>query len=298
MRSIHSKVPNFSLYGERPVSVAHADSMHIEDIKSRSRKYLWRIGTHRHTVLCQCVLVTAGAVIAMLEESRAQFDGPAIMIIPAGTIHGFRFRPDTQGYVLTVHLPSLLSIASGAHEASIETLFAVPRAIDLGLEPSLAMRASRQLECLLHEFRQSDSNLAPICSWLACGALWTVALCSSVITNGETHSGPDLERLRQFRALLESHYTEHWPVERYARQVALSETSLNRLCRRLTGSTGFDLIQQRLALEARRRLIHMTSPVNGIANELGFKDSAYFCRFFRRHSGSSPAEFRRRHSGG
>jgi AraC family transcriptional activator of pobA len=224
-------------------------------------------------------------------------NGPAVMIIPAGTIHSFRFRPDTQGYVLTVNLQRLLSIASGALRAPIEALFAVPRAIDLGLKSSLAARASQQLECLLHEFRQPDVGMEPIQSWLACCVLWTVAHGSSA-AKPETHSGPDLERLRQFRALMETHYADHWPVERYARQLGLSETSLNRLCRRLTGSTGFDLIQQRLALEARRRLMYLPSSVHGIASELGFKDSAYFCRFFRRHSGMSPKGFRRRHAGG
>jgi AraC family transcriptional activator of pobA len=294
---MRSKVPSFSLYGEQAVSAANTDSLHIEDIQSRSRKYLWRIGTHRHTILCQCVLVTAGPVTVVLEESQSCFNGPAVMIIPAGTIHSFRFRPDTQGYVLTVNLQRLLSIASGALRAPIEALFAVPRAIDLGLKSSLAARASQQLECLLHEFRQPDMGMEPIHSWLACCVLWTVALGSSA-TTPDTHSGPDLERLRQFRALMETHYADHWPVERYARQLGLSETSLNRLCRRLTGSTGFDLIQQRLALEARRRLMYLPGSVHGIASELGFKDSAYFCRFFRRHSGISPKGFRRRHAGG
>jgi AraC family transcriptional activator of pobA len=296
MRSMRSKVPSFSLYGEQAVSAANTDSLHIEDIQSRSRKYLWRIGTHRHTILCQCVLVTAGPVTVVLEESQSCFNGPAVMIIPAGTIHSFRFRPDTQGYVLTVNLQRLLSIASGALRAPIEALFAVPRAIDLGLKSSLAARASQQLECLLHEFRQPDMGMEPIHSWLACCVLWTVALGSSA-TTPDTHSGPDLERLRQFRALMETHYADHWPVERYARQLGLSETSLNRLCRRLTGSTGFDLIQQRLALEARRRLMYLPGSVHGIASELGFKDSAYFCRFFRRHSGISPQGFRRRPGG-
>lgn len=71
-----------------------------------------------------------------------------------------------------------------------------------------------------------------------------------------------------------------------------------QLCRRLTGNTGLDLPQQRLALEARRRLIYAADSVSGIANALGFKDSAYFSRFFRRHSGTSPHEFRRLHRGG
>jgi AraC family transcriptional activator of pobA len=66
----------------------------------------------------------------------------------------------------------------------------------------------------------------------------------------------------------------------------------------LCGTTAFDLIQQRLALEARRRLVFRAHPVQGIAAELGFKDPAYFSRFFRRHCGMSPAEFRRRQAGG
>jgi AraC family transcriptional regulator, transcriptional activator of pobA len=287
------KIPSFNLYGDGPTAQGRADSLHIEDIQSRSRKYLWHIGTHRHTVLSQLLVVTAGHVAVVMEELRAQFSGPAVMIIPAGTIHSFRFRPDTQGYVLTLNLQQLLSIAAPAHQAPIEALFTAPRAIDLGLKAALAMRVTQLLECLLQEFQQSDGHIEPIKSWLACCVLWTVAQTRAGILPAEAHSGPELEKLRQFRALLEEHYSEHWPVERYARLLALSETSLNRLCRRLTGSTGFDLVQQRLVLEARRRLMHGLSSVVGIASELGFKDSAYFCRFFRRHSGVSPTEFRR-----
>jgi AraC family transcriptional activator of pobA len=87
-------------------------------------------------------------------------------------------------------------------------------------------------------------------------------------------------------------------VARYARQLALSESSLNRLCRRLTGHTAFELIQQRMALEARRRLVFVAGSVAALAAELGFKDAAYFCRFFRRHNGVSPGEYRRGQAGG
>jgi AraC family transcriptional activator of pobA len=298
LRSPQRKVPSFSLYGEMPAAQGHVDSLHIEDIQSRSRKYLWQIGTHRHTELHQCVLVTAGPVTVVLEESRTEFDVAAVMIIPAGTIHSFRFRPETQGYVLTVNLQHLLRIVSPAHQAAIEDLFAVPRAMDLALKSSLVARVAQLLECLLQEFRQPERNLEPIRSWLACCVLWTVSQGCLATLPSEIHCGQDMERLRQFRVLIDEHFAEHWSVERYARRLAVSETSLNRLCRRLTGSTGFDLVQQRLAQEARRRLIHGPSSVIGVAGELGFKDSAYFCRFFRRHNGLSPTEFRRRYGGG
>jgi AraC family transcriptional activator of pobA len=111
-------------------------------------------------------------------------------------------------------------------------------------------------------------------------------------------AGQDLRRLQRFRTLVESHYLKHWPVERYAAHLALSESSLNRLCRALTGTTAFDIIQQRLALEARRRLAFVAGSVATLAAELGFKDPAYFSRFFHKHNGMSPTQFRRRQAGG
>src|SRR5262249_16262799 len=109
---------------------------------------------------------------------------------------------------------------------------------------------------------------------------------------------PDMHKLRSFKELIESSLLKHWPVARYAAQLGISETSLNRLCRRLCGVTAFSMIQQRLALEARRRLLYVGLSVNAIAAELGFKDPAYLSRFFRRHCGLAPHEFRRRHAGG
>jgi AraC family transcriptional activator of pobA len=298
LRSIRQNVPSFSLYGEQGGISRVPGSVHVEDIQSRSRKYLWQIGAHRHAVLCQCILITAGPASVVIEELRTKLDGPALVVIPAGAIHSFRFRADTQGYVLTINFQHLTELASAAHQAPIEELFSVPRALDLSFNPALADRASQMLECLCKELRRPEPASIPVGGWLACCVLYTVAEAVKHSSVPESYSGTDLARLRRFRQLIENRFAQHWPMQRFARELGLSETSLNRLCRRLTGSTGFDLLQQRLALEARRRLIYATESVCGIASALGFKDSAYFSRFFRRHSGVSPHEFRRQHRGG
>ena len=295
---MRQNVPSFSLYGEQRAATQAAAPVHVEDIQSRSRKYLWQIGAHRHAELCQCILLTGGPASIVIEELRTKLEGPALVIIPAGAIHSFRFRADTQGYVLTINFPVLSEIASSAHQAPIEALFAAPRALDLSCNAALADRASQILECLSKELRRPEAAAIPVAGWLACCVLYTVAEAVKQSSLPEARSGTDLTRLRRFRQLIENRYAQHWPIQRFAGELGLSETSLNRLCRRLTGSTGFDLLQQRLALEARRRLIHAADSVSGIASALGFKDSAYFSRFFRRHSGVSPHEFRRRHRGG
>lgn len=298
VRSVRQNVPTFSLYGEQGSATRVQGPVHVEDIQSRSRKYLWQIGAHRHADLCQCILITAGPASVVIEESRTKLDGPALIVIPAGAIHSFRFRAETRGYVLTINFQHLAELASAAHQAPIEELFSAPRAHDLSFDPALADRACRMLESLCKEQRIANSAPTPVGGWLACCVLYTVAEAVKHSSLPESYSGTDLARLRRFRQLIENRFAQHWPVARFARELGLSETSLNRLCRRLTGCTGFDLLQQRLALEARRRLIYAGDSVSGIASALGFKDSAYFSRFFRRHSGVSPHEFRRQHRGG
>lgn len=297
MRALRRKIPNFSLYGEQSDGATLSQSTHVEDIPSRSRKYLWQIDTHRHFELSQCVFVTAGPVAVTLEDSRLNLQGPAAILVPAGTVHSFRFCPATKGYVLTVSLPRLLSTIDAAHQASIAAMFETPVAVDFGFNPGLATRASELLDCLLREYRRPERLPDAVAAWLACSAL-------SIIADGcrsrevARSSSTDLAQMQAFRSLVEIQYARHWPVSRYARILQQSETTLNRLCRRLTGRTAFHLIQLRLALEAKRRLIYSGASISGIARELGFQELAYFSRFFRRHSGTSPSRFRLANGGG
>src|SRR5450631_4749835 len=122
MRSNRRTIPSFSLYGESPAAAAQTDAVHVEDIQSRSRKYLWKIDAHRHILLSQCILVTTGPVTAVLDDVRTVLAGPAVMIVPAGTVHSFRFHADTQGHVLTIDLARMLIAATAAHQSPIESL--------------------------------------------------------------------------------------------------------------------------------------------------------------------------------
>jgi AraC family transcriptional activator of pobA len=297
MRQASLQIPSFALYGEHTAR-RDTDALHIEDIQSRSRKYLWTIATHRHATLCQCIFVASGPVSARLEELRHSLQGPAVVIVPAGSVHGFGFRADTEGHVLTVELDRLLNGAHSRQQQPIQRLFAEPRAVDLSQEPALAVRVGRQMQTLAQEFSQPDSAHTPICTWLASSLLAVLAHGLNFEFSAESRGSQESKDLRSFRVLIEAHYLQHWPISRYAEQLRTSETSLNRLCRGLCGTTAFHLVQQRLALEARRRLMYIGGSIQCIAAELGFADAAYFSRFFRRQTGLSPNEFRRRHRGG
>lgn len=294
MRRGKRKVPVFELYGERSPA-GFAQRLHIEDIQSRSHRYRWEIAAHTHRGLQQCVFVLQGPADVQIDDERSSLRAPAIVLLPPASVHAFRFSAETRGFVLTVAPEALASGDAAEYLADFDAVLDTPQLLALDAEGNLPRRLQLLFERLAEEFRQPDSLAAPLCLWLARSALWLIA--QEVARHHQALPGSPRQHrwLGQFRALVESHYAEHWPVARYARALGLTEGRLNRLVRAQSGQSVFEQVQGRLMLEARRRLTYVAMPVTQIAHELGFEDPAYFCRFFRRHTGVSPRAFRASH---
>ncbi|MDQ4141862.1 MAG: AraC family transcriptional regulator [Bacteroidota bacterium] len=97
---------------------------------------------------------------------------------------------------------------------------------------------------------------------------------------------------QQLDTLLEQHFKEHQPVSFYAEKLNITEKQLNEACKNTFGKTTSSLIQDRIILEARRLLIHSPLTITQIAAELGYFDNSYFGRFFKKHTGKTPEQFR------
>jgi AraC-like DNA-binding protein len=102
----------------------------------------------------------------------------------------------------------------------------------------------------------------------------------------------ELSQLQALEDLIDRHYKAHQPVSFYADQLHLTAKQLNDLCKRSLNKNSTHLIQQRLLLEAQRLLVHSDLTSSQIAAELGYMDIAYFFRFFRKHLGLTPEQFR------
>jgi len=105
-------------------------------------------------------------------------------------------------------------------------------------------------------------------------------------------SKPSGDMVAGFRSLLEKKYQQQWSVQKYAAALHTSVSSLNRRCIECVGITAKSIIQNRVLIEAKRKLIYTQYPLDHIAYALGFKDPAYFSRFFKKQQGIPPIEFR------
>lgn len=287
-----NRLPAFALYGES--GHPGAALLHIESMQVRGRLHDWEIDAHLHPGLHQLLWLRQGEVEAMLDEKRVVVKGPAGLVIPPGVAHAFRFAPDSDGFVLTLQAALL---AEGEAEVglaqALETLFAEPRTLVPDAASPEVARLQALLEALMAEHQAADSAAGPVPRWLARAVVWRLAQWAQrepTRPGRRAATGPS--PYTRWVVLMEAHYLAHWPVSRYAGQLGLSTERLNRLLRAETGQTAQQLLQARLAREACRRLVHVAAPVSQLAFELGFEDPAYFCRFFKRHTGCSPREYR------
>lgn len=100
-----------------------------------------------------------------------------------------------------------------------------------------------------------------------------------------------LLKVRQFERLVEQSFKEIKRVKEYADQLYVSEKHLNRIIKNCLNKTTSQLINERVILEAKRMLMNTENSVGYIAEELGFSDSSYFIRFFKKQTGFTPLHF-------
>lgn len=292
-----ASLPSFALYGEAAAAVSPV--LHLESIQSRSSRHAWEIEAHVHQGLHQVIWLGSGPGEVILDESRSSFEGPVAVVIPPGVAHAFRFSPASDGQVLTLSAAALAEgDACGIGEA-LQNLFAEPRT--LLPEPAEAERLAGLFACLEAESQAADqaavlqAEASPVPLWLARALVWRLAQWARLADQPGPRLGSGQRALyTRWVVLVEAHYLAHWSVSRYAERLGLSEERLNRMVRAETGLTAQAVLHARLTREACRRLVHVAAPVSHLAFELGFEDPAYFCRFFKRHTGLSPRAYRLR----
>jgi AraC family transcriptional activator of pobA len=286
-------LPLFHLYGDPPDDQAF-DFIHVETIASRSSIHDWTIRAHRHRNLFQILLIEQGGGEMTFEAARLPFAAPAAILVPAAVAHGFRFQPNvTRGWVLSFTEDAAGLLADRAGEA-------LSRLRALAVQPivPIAEDAERsRLSALCAELFE-ESSLAreghrlAMRGLLALIAIGVARLAASRARTGSVTLQPADATVARLRALVDEFFRKERQIGFYAEQLGMTIDRLNDHVKRATGVTAGHLVRQRVLSEAKRQLVFTAQPIQDIADELAFSDPSHFARFFRKHTGTTPHEFR------
>jgi transcriptional regulator GlxA family with amidase domain len=96
------------------------------------------------------------------------------------------------------------------------------------------------------------------------------------------------------QAWLADHYAETAPVRAMIQLSGLAERTFARRFTLATGMTPIDYVHALRLEEAKQMLETEDTAVEAIALEVGYQDSSFFGRLFRRRVGLTPMQYRRR----
>lgn len=98
-------------------------------------------------------------------------------------------------------------------------------------------------------------------------------------------------RLHLVFELIKTFYRTERDTEFYASRLQCAPKYLSSLLKSVTGKSLKQHLDDQLILEIKKQLLG-DQPINRIAYELQFEDPSYFGRFFKKHSGFTPLQFR------
>jgi AraC family transcriptional activator of pobA len=286
----HRHIPTYFLYGEAPRRLA-GPMLHVESIEARSARHHWKIDPHRHQVLHQMIFVLRGRGVVQAESARTQFRPPALMLMPAGSVHGFEFEPGTTGYVVSLSVELQHELAR--REPEIGALFNGPVTLEFDAQALRATDLAQAFRMLAREAaRSTTGHELALQGWLEVLLANVLRLARPRLNGADPSSGHRRQLVARFSERVERRYRKGEPLTDYVAALNVSESRLRNACIAITGQTPVQLLHARVLLEAKRQLLYTDEPVRAIAYALGFDDAAYFTRFFSRHAGLSPRAFR------
>lgn len=100
------------------------------------------------------------------------------------------------------------------------------------------------------------------------------------------------ELFKDFIALLHEHCTTCRDVAWYADRMHISPRYLSSIVTRASGETAKDIIARHVVAQIKVRLKTTRLNVQEIAQEMNFINPSFFCRYFRKHAGMSPLQYR------
>lgn len=270
------------------------DAFTLEDLRQRTTPR--QMSAPQRVDFHHLLLVQEGSTRHMVDFVEHELQPGSVLLVKPGQVQQWHMRKGLHGQLALISNEALAPSA-GRSETDMRLLALLDWPAVSMPSQGLFMEALADISRLsadVQRFVGTDLEAAIIRH-----ELLTLLLRLARELRG-TLPAPGATREAQIHALfareLESNYARRMSVLDYARRIGFSESTVSRACLATVGRTAKQEIDTRVALEAKRLLVHSEATAAQIGHQLGFTEPTNFLKFFKRMEGCTPLEFRESHA--
>lgn len=248
---------------------------------------------HKHTFY-HLVLFTKGGGTHSIDFKTFDVTPYQIYFMIPGQVHSWNFEGDTDGYVIHFSLPFFQSFLLKNEYLDQFSFFSgnIDDAV-IQIQPPLQQKIINLFEQITTE---SENPGRMGIDLLRALMLQAFILISRINADNKKKQLPpyNYTLLKTFQKLIEINFATLKLPKDYAELLYITPNHLNALCNDLLGISAGEVIRNRILLEAKRLLINLNLTIAEIGYQLNFTDNSYFTKFFKKYTGLTPEEFRKR----
>ena len=243
----------------------------------------------------QIILITAGSGIQYIDLQAYEVKAGDIVFINTWQQYRWSYNTSTQGYLLRFTPSFITQFVSDhlfVHDLPFFKRFTNHHLVELGNELKDILLIA--MERILKEYETEDGEYINL---IRTYLLEVLLLCKKEIDQTALTSLTFIKSndlIKSFESLIDKHFYEYRFPKEYAKVLLVTPNYLNAMCQKVKQKSAGDMIRDRILIECKRLLLHTNLSASEIAYQLNFKDNSYFSRFFKKHIGIAPDEFRRR----
>lgn len=247
---------------------------------------------HRHNYY-MLLLATSGEGSQLIDFKSYRINPGMVFLMHPGMIHAWEWDKDLKG-ILVFFTADFFTQRYNDHNL-LEFSFFNNHVKEpfVQFDDTQASAMQWLFEQMLEEYQRNGKKMVS-----ALRSLLNIILirCERLSQKDAATDGKDLQAkllTKTFQQKVDQHFKERKLVRDYSELLHISPNYLNMVVKEVTGKPAGVFIRERIMLEAKRMLSHEERTVAEIAFDLNFKDSAYFCRFFKKYEGISPNKFKK-----
>ncbi len=254
---------------------------------SRFKELIKKTVPHKHDEYYELIFLRAGEGFHWIETEKYQVEAPEFYFLKPGQLHCWQFTAIPKGFVVLFKTEFFDAMRETPLQELIKGLNKTTRLQLTQAEPFITI-----FEQILVEYDQE----APYSTHIIHGYLRVLLSKILQLTEvQETILTPRNELYERFLELLSKECPRLHQVNDFATLLNTTPQNLNATCRKCSDRSAGVHIAVQLLLEAKRYILHTDKTISEIADTLHFNDASYFVKFFKKHEGVTPLQFREKH---